>query len=290
MVNLDDLLTNRPGGHVRTLGPPTNVLTTLQTSPLPPQTFQVYETMEQMRQSRTGVGQDTQGLDANVLAHGKTGVASQSFDMARMRIELIARVFAETGVKSLFLGIHRLTQQNQLKKKWVKIRGEWIEVNPSEWKTRSNMTVTVGLGTGNRDRQIQGIGQIIALQKELSASGRIVSPQNLFNSLEKLVEVAGFKDVTQFFTDPESLPPEEPKPNVEEELAKAQVELAGEQVKTSRAEAETNRQEAVWKHEEAMKKIQVQAQIELQKLTELDARERTKMELEFQRNVPGSDV
>ena len=108
--------------------------------------------------------------------------------------------------------------------------------------------------------------------------------------MEKLVEVAGFKDVTQFFTDPESLPPEQPKPNVEEELAKAQIELAAEQVKTSRAEAETNRQEATWKHEEAMKKIQVEAQIELQKLTELDARERTKMELEFQKNVPGSDV
>jgi len=271
MVNLDDLLDNTAGGIVRTVGLPAQTIMPMPTSPLPQQTFQVWEEMERIRKDRTGVGQDTTGLDSNVLAHGKAGVVDQSFDMARMRIELIARVIAETGMTQMFLGIHRLLQQNQNKPKWVKIRGEWIEVDPSEWHNRSNMTVNVGLGTGNKDRQISTLGGILEMQKEQG-----VPPENIHNTLTRLVEAGGYKTVEEFFPDPANNPPPPPKEDPQEQLIQAQIQLTAQQVDVAKSEMETNRQEAIWKHEENMLKITTQ-----------DQTARYKIELEYQRNVPG---
>ena len=240
-------------------------------SALPQQTFEVMQEMERIRKDRTGVGQDTMGLESNVLAHGKTGVVDQSFDMARMRIELIARVMAETGITQMFLGIHRLLQQNQDKPKWMKIRGEWIEVDPSEWKTRSNMTVNVGLGTGNKDRQVRTLGTILELQQQMA-----VPPANIHNTLTRLVESGGYKSVEEFFPDPANSPPPEPKQDPQEKLIEAQIQLTAQQVDVAKSEMETNRQEAIWKHQENDKKI-----------TLTDQTNRYKIELEYQRNVPG---
>ena len=275
-VNLDDLLTSRPGGVVRTLGPPGNVISPMPYNPLPQQTGDVMGMMDQLRKERTGVSQETMGLEANVLAHGRTGVINQSFDVSQMKIELIARNYAEVFLKPLFRDLHEILQKNQTKKKWIQLRGEWIEINPSEWRTRYNMTVNVGLGTGNKDKQLQGIAAILSAQKELIPTGRGVTEDNIFNALEKLVEFSGFNDVNQFFTDPSTQPPPQPKTDPQEQLAQAQIQLTQQQVNNTRIEAETNRQEAIWRHEEKMKE-----------LIEKDQRERYKIELEFQRNVPG---
>ena len=279
MVNLDDLLTNRSGGVVRTLGPPASVMSPMPYNPLPPQTFEVMGKMDQLRKERTGVSQDSMGLEANVLAHGRTGVINQSFDMARMRIELIARNFAEIGLKSLFRELHAILQKNQDKEKWMKLRGQWVEINPAEWRSRFNMTVNVGLGTGNKDKQLEGIGAILQMQEKLLGVGQGVTPGNIFNALEKLVEYSGFNDVNQFFTDPSTQPPPQPKPDPNEMLAQAQIQLAQAQAAAIQQEAQTNQQEAVWKHEEKMKELR-----------DKDVRERTQMELDFRRNIPGAIV
>ena len=275
-VNLDDLLTSRSGGVVRTMGRPADVLSPMPYNRLPAETFSVMQQMDQMRKERTGISQESMGLEANVLAHGRTGVVNQSFDVARMRTELVARIFAEIGVKPLMRKLHGMLQKNQDKQKWVQIRGKWIDVRPDEWKCRYNMTVNVGLGTGNKDRQIASIMQILDVQKQLMGMGRGVTEQNVYNSLEKLIEFSGLGDVSLYFTDPSTQPPPQPKPDPNELLVQAQIKLAESQAMTSTIEAETNRQEAIWKHEERLKE-----------LIDKDNRERFKMELEYKRNVPG---
>jgi hypothetical protein len=276
MVNLDDLLTSRSGGVVRTLGPPSQVMTPLPYNPLPPQTMDVMGMMDNMRKERTGVSQDSMGLESNVLAHGRTGVINQSYDMARMRTELIARIFAEVGMKPLMRELHAILQKNQNKEKWVQIRGKWIEIRPDEWKTRYNMTVNVGLGSGNKDRQMQSISQILAMQEKLLQTGRGITEQNVYNALEKLVEYSGLGDVNEFFTDPSTQPPPSDEPSTEEKMAMAQLQLAQQDIQSRQVEADTNRQEAIWRHEEKMKE-----------LIDKDQRERYKIELEYQRNIPG---
>ena len=276
LVNLDDLLTSRSGGVIRSLGRPADAVMPFPYNPLPPQTMDVLGMMDNMRKERTGVSQDSMGLEGNVLAHGRTGVINQSFDMARMRTELIARIFAEVGMKPLMRELHAILQKNQNKAKVAQIRGEWVDVKPDEWRCRYNMTVNVGLGTGNKDRQMAMINQILAMQEKLLATGRGITEGNVYNALEKLVEFAGLGDVNQYFTDPSTQPPPSDEPSTEEKMAQAQLQLAQLQIENGRTEAETNRQEAIWRHEEKMKE-----------LIDKDQRERYKIELEYQRNIPG---
>jgi hypothetical protein len=193
-----------------------------------------------------------------------------------MRTELIARIFAEVGMKPLMRELHAILQKNQNKEKWVQIRGKWIEIRPDEWKTRYNMTVNVGLGSGNKDRQMQSISQILAMQEKLLQTGRGITEQNVYNALEKLVEYSGLGDVNEFFTDPSTQPPPSDEPSTEEKMAMAQLQLAQQDIQSRQVEADTNRQEAIWRHEEKMKE-----------LIDKDQRERYKIELEYQRNIPG---
>ena len=272
MVNLEDLLSSRSGGVVRTQGPPANVAMPMPYTPLPPQTLEVMAQLDSMRKERTGVSQDTMGLESNVLANGRTGVINQSFDMAQMRTELIARIFADIGLKSVMRDLHAILQKNQNKQKWIQLRGEWVDVRPDEWRTRYNMTVNVGLGSGNKDRQMQSVMQVIGLQKE----SQNVSPEGVFAAQNKLVELSGLGDGNKYFDDPVKKPPEPPPPDPQQELVKAQIELTAQQVQVARSEMETNRQEAIWKHDEAMKKLVME-----------DQRERYKIELQYGRNVPG---
>ena len=102
MVNMDDLLTTRPGGVVRTKQPPQQVLQPLQSQPISQQAFPLLEYLDSVREARTGVSKSMQGLDADTLdAKTATGVNSL-MTQTQMRSELVARIFAETGVKDLF--------------------------------------------------------------------------------------------------------------------------------------------------------------------------------------------
>ena len=103
-----------------------------------------------------------------------------------------------------------------------------------------------------------------------------VPPANIHNTLTRLVESGGYKSVEEFFPDPANNPPPPPKEDPQEKLIQAQIALTAQQVDVAKSEMETNRQEAIWKHEENMLKIQTQ-----------DQTNRYKIELEYQRNVPG---
>ena len=132
MVNLDDLLTQRVGGIVRTKAP--NAIVPLPNHPIEAHTFGLIEYLDGVRESRTGVSRMSQGLNDNALTSHTTATAvNQVMSASHSRLELVARVFAETGVKELMERIYELLQKNQDKEKVVQLRGEWIGVRPDQW-------------------------------------------------------------------------------------------------------------------------------------------------------------
>jgi len=202
------------------------------------------EYVDALRESRTGVTRYNQGLDANSLNKTASGV-HQIMSAAQKKILLIARVFAETGVKQLFLDMHRDLRKGPMKKIAIQLRNKWVEVNPRTWRDRTDMTVSVGLGTGNRDVQFQRLGLILQQQKEGLAAG-LVKPENIYHTLKKMTEISGFKDVTAFFPDPKTLQPQQPPPpplDPSIELAKIEHEKIKMQMQTKMAELEIKRAE-----------------------------------------------
>jgi hypothetical protein len=65
------------------------------------------------------------------------------------------------------------------------------------------MTVSVGLGTGNKDQMLQHLQTILLAQQQAIQIG-VATPKNIYNALVKLTQNAGFKEPEEFWTDPEA--------------------------------------------------------------------------------------
>ena len=290
MVNLDDLLTSRPGGVVRTKQPPSQVMLPMQNQTISQQAFPLLEYLDTVRETRTGVTRYSQGLDADSLNKTATGV-NTLMSQSQMRMELIARVFAETGVKDLFRRIFELTVKYQNKERIVELNNKFVPVSPTEWKNRYNISINVGLGAGSKDQQIVMLNNI--LQKQLQAfqlQGNkeypMVTLKNIYNSLAKIIEEAGLKNVENYFVNPDEgkdliqpSPPPPPTPiekieftriASEEKRKVAELELEAKKLKAETAEAilgfETKIKEMELKYNTQLDAAKIKADADIEKL------------------------
>ena len=192
-ANLDDLLTARPGGIVRVKSP--NAVTPLATPPLEPFVFNMVQYLDDVRESRAGVSRMSQGMNEDALTSHTTATAVNAVMTAsQSRVELIARNFAETGVKDLMCKIYELLVKNMDKKRVIKLRDQWVEVNPRSWADRMDATVSVALGNGNKDQQVAQLTQLTQMAMGQQASGSpMVSPENLYNLQASLLSLWGIR-------------------------------------------------------------------------------------------------
>lgn len=207
MVNLDDLLTSRPGGVVRTKQPPSQVMMPMQSQTISQQAFPLLEYLDTVRETRTGVTRYAQGLDADSLNKTATGI-NTLMTQTQMRMELIARIFSETGVKDLFRKIFELTVKYQDKERIVELNNQFVPVRPTEWKDRYNITIIVGLGSGSKEQQLVILNNILERQVQaFNLQGGqeypMVSLKNIYNTLSKMIENAGLKNVENYFVNPD---------------------------------------------------------------------------------------
>jgi hypothetical protein len=270
-VNLDDMLTSRPGGIVRVEGDPGSGIMPLSHPPLPASSFGMVEYMDSMKEKRTGVTAYNQGLDANSLNKTATGVA-QIMNASQQRIELVARTFAETGVKELFKLVHRLVRTTLTKPDIVRMRNKWVEVDPREWEDRNDLSISVGLGAGNKDQQLAHLMSILGMQKEAIQIG-LTSPDKIYNSLAKLTQNAGFKNPEEFWTNPSDNPQGQQPPQQDPSDKLIQGQLAIEQQKAQsdmqlsqqKAQAQLAQEQERSKNDIIIERERIVAQAELER-------------------------
>jgi hypothetical protein len=198
-TTLDDLLVSRPGGIVRTKIP--GGLNVIKHPDIGADVFPLLQYQDTLREWRTGVSRQGQGIDPNALQNQVATIANQMFNASQAKVKLIARIFAETGIRDLFSLLHATIRKNGAQAQTVRLRNQWVTVDPRDWKARNDMTINVGLGTGSKAEQLTHLQLIIGAQKEAIAAG-LVSPKNLFHSAKELVKLAGHKNVDAFFTPP----------------------------------------------------------------------------------------
>ena len=271
LVDLDDVLISRPNQVIRVYGDPTAAVFPVPHSGLPSAAFNMLEYLDAVRETRTGVTRYNQGTDANTLNKTASGI-SQIMGAAQQRIDLIARIFAETGVKELFEGIDHLAMTYQDQARTVRMRNKWVEVDPRDWKGKMDATVHVGLGTGNQQERT---AQVMAVQQDQmmlmqAGKGYMVSDQNLYNLIGKKVETAGLKDPAAFFTAPDpNQPPPPPPPDPK--MLEVQAKIEGAKMKAeadialarARAEAEIQLQREKMQGEMAMEQAKLQLEMRI---------------------------
>lgn len=240
-VNLQDLIDNRIGGIVRE-----KVQGAVRQLPVPQlgqATFPFLNELDKEREDRVGVSRMNQGLDPSALTSNTAATAvNQVMTASQEKIQLIARIFAETGVKELFLQLYRLIRTNNSEVDIVKLRGRFVPVAPYDWKDRFDMAVTVGLGNQNKDQQLMHLNNIATMLRGIGETqgGYLIQPQHIHALASEFIKNAGYRNPAKFIGDPSQVKPPEPQPSPDMIAAQgeSQKDIADAQLKQVQAAAQ----------------------------------------------------
>jgi hypothetical protein len=204
-VNFEDLLNPEVGGLVRVKSPgmvreiPSGGEGVLE------QAMAMLENIATQREQRTGSTRYNQGMDADSLNKTATGISIIQ-NASQQRQELIARMLAE-GIKDIFQKMLGLVCRHLDKKEVIRLRGEWVEMDTAQWKENYDMSVTVGLGTGNKEQMAAHLTNLMGIQQQIAQAqqgmdGPLVKWENVYESAKRLTENLGLKGVERYFNDP----------------------------------------------------------------------------------------
>ncbi len=263
---ISDLLRNEPGVPVRSRTG--DAVRPIAAGGLGFDAFSALEYFSTVGEQRSGIVRNAQGLNPDTL-HDTAEGAMAMMSAAQKRVRLIARIFAETGIKDLFLGVHDLVRRHAAGGAPVRLKGCWTQVDPSAWPERCDMTVEVGLGASGRAHDLMVARELWALQSQIvqsqgGAHGPFVTQSNVYNLLKRIGERAGLKSTEAYFSDPgaQSPPPSAGPPPPSPDALKAQMEMT---LKREQMQAEL-----------ALKRDQLAAELQL-KREEIEAERRLRL-------------
>jgi hypothetical protein len=252
-ANLDDLLNSRPGGIVREKV--AGAVRPLSAGWPGAQALPMLDYLDNQREARTGFSRRAQGLDKDSLNQTFGGIRVVT-QLADMRMKLIARIFAEVGLKPLFKGILKCLSENNEQEIAFKLRGQFVQINPSEWRDSYDVTTNVGLGTGDRDARLGHLNAISQAQQaavQAGAMGTLVTMKQIYNTQKAITENAGFKTIGEFWQDPEG-------PEARAEAAKKAQQPPAPDPETAKLQAQMQIEQL--KAQSAMQVAQVNAQLQ----------------------------
>lgn len=265
-ANLDDLLSNNTAGVVRVKQQ--DAIKPLDTPAFGTDIYNMLDRMESERSKRTGVSDTSRGLEADTLHSNQAAMSvNQVMTAAEQQIDLIARMFAETGVKQLFQLLHEFSIRYQDQEEVFQLRGQFVRVNPANWRERYDLTVCVGIGNMNKDQQLMHLIRMWEMAQTVVAGGGLgilVSERNLYNMLKEITQNAGYKDVGKYWNDPDSPEAQQAKQAREEAAQKPtpdDIKAQADMLK-AQADAQSKQLEAQAKQMEFQVKM---AEIELKK-------------------------
>ena len=248
-VNIDDVLNNETGAIIRMRAPG---MVQAFSSPFVGQAaFPMLDYMDQMREDRTGMSKAAMGLDPDALQSTTKAAVAATVSASSQRLELQARILAE-GMKKLFKGILYLMTTHQDKPRMVRLRNEWVQIDPRAWDASMDVSVNIGLGNGDLGERMQGLTMIAGKQEQImqqfGLGNPVVTPAMYIRTIQKIVELSGFKDPSSYFQALPAdfqMPQSQPKPTPEEVLAQVQAQSIQADIQKKAAELELKREQMV---------------------------------------------
>ncbi len=274
-VNLDDLLEGTAGGIIRARQP--GMVQAITGTPVGGEVRPLMDYLDNIKEQRTGMSKASQGLDANALQSTTASAISATVRGAQVKLESYARTMAETGVKSLFKGILHLVTKYDNKPRIVRLRNNFVPIDPREWTSEYDVVVQVGLGTADDEQKIAFLTQIAAKQEQilmqLGPSNPVVTMAQYVNTLRSIAEIGGFKDADMFFSSPQQIQmqqqqqqqqPPQPDPAVAMKQQQMEAELALKREKMQ-ADIQLERERMTMEMELRRQELQAEAELRMAK-------------------------
>ena len=201
-INIDDYIQGRKVIRMKSGHSLNEVAMPMPVHPLSPQTFQFLEYIEGQKENRTGITRYNQGLDANSLNKTATGI-SAILGQSSQRLELIARMFAETGIYELFRFMVSLNQKFIDQNTVIRLTNKSLKINPEDLTGNFDLVVNAGISIATKESTIMATQTLLTALMQANAGGYMVStPENIYNLFKKWIESIGFKNYGDYITDP----------------------------------------------------------------------------------------
>jgi len=271
-VNIEDVMNTEVGGIIRMRAP--GMVQPFTIPFVGQQAFPMLQYMDELRENRTGISKAAAGLDANALQSSTRAAVAATISAAAQHIELICRIFAETGMKNLFRKSMQLIAKNQDAPRMVRLRNKFVPIDPRAWDANMDVVVNVAIGVGSNEEKMAFLGQVAQKQEMLmQMGGPLADMQGYYNTLAQMMALAGYKDPTVFFNDPASMPPPPPpappQPTPEEMLSQVQMEAIRADIQKKAAELELQREDMLRKDDRERDKLDADLMI---KAAEIEAK------------------
>ena len=206
MVNLDDALNDDLGAVIRTRGDPSAAVMYTQTPFVGQAALPIIELMNDMLSRRTGLTDAAKGLDPKAIQSSTQIGVEAVINGAQERVELVARVLAETGFKDLFVGLVNEIAENPSPPRMLHINGKFIPFDPSTLDASMSVEVNPNLGKGNdmvRMMALSGIKQDQqALVAQMGLNNPICGPTEMLNTMTDMLKLANVMNVSRYFKTP----------------------------------------------------------------------------------------
>ena len=281
MVNIEDVMNTEVGSIIRQRS--AGQVQPLSMPFVGQQAFPVLKYMDEIKEARTGISKASMGLDAGALQSSTAAAVNATVSSAQQHIEIIARIFAETGMKQLYKIVLHLITTHQDQPRMIRLANQFVPIDPRAWNANMDVSINVALGRGTDTERMMMLRQIGEMQKEAMATMGAVNPltdmQKLSNTLKAMTELAGFKDTSQFWSDPSQFqaPPQEDKPDINEQLIQVQIQQIQADIQKKAAELQLGREKMFM--EDDRKRDELEAELYV-KAEELQAKYGTQLNVE----------
>lgn len=281
-ANIDDLLNRRVGGVIResvagAVRPYTERWQGIEAMPM-------VELLTQIKERRTGYSPVVAGLDANALQKTATEISKQTNERQK-RSKLMARMMAEALVKPMFRGIFKTLTDYCMEKLSFRLNGRFVAYDPQEWREGYDMSINVGIGSGDTNQQMGYLVQIAQAQAAVAQSpyaAILLNAEKVRNVQARMVELAGFKNPGEFWADAKDEQGQVKQPPPPPADPKVQLEQAKMQADAQKFQAETQRMKEIEQLRSEVKLTETRGQLELQASNDMRDSEREAMTAERQ--------
>lgn len=259
-VNMDDVLNNEIGGVIRTKT--MEGIREIQVPPIGMGVLPALQYYDEQIETKTGVTRAAMGLNPDALQSTTAAGVNATVQAASGQAEVIARHIAEGGMRQLFRLLLRISRKHARPEEYMRINGRFVPVDPRSWNAEMDISINVGLGTGQQEERLMAL--MAAKQDQDMIWGNfgpgngLVTLTQMRNTRAELLKLQGIRNVDRFY---------EPMDEQREQLLIEQSQQAqGEQSDPNASLAMAE-----------VQKAQITAQAKLQSDT---MRERAKMALE----------
>jgi hypothetical protein len=235
LTNPRELIDNRVGGIVNVSRP--DAINPMPQAPLNPFIFQTIQMLDEDKEDTTGVSRLSQGLNKDAISkQNSAAMVEQLATMSQQRQKIIARNFANNFLKPLYQLIYQLVIENEPEEKIIELAGDFVAVSPSVWGSKRDVSVEMHLGYGEQEQEAQKFLALHTLMSQDPTLASMYTQENQYKLMAHVMEQNGIKNVKDYLTPPQELPPPQPDPSAEMQMQMAHKQLELQERQTAVAE------------------------------------------------------